>query len=290
MSVEALDHQEIRYRLSKIKEFPPLPTALKRLIEIIHSEVEAPGELESIISYDPSLTVKILSAANSAYYGYREQIKTLPKAMVVMGTAQVKSICIYTLLMGLFSSGRTISAVQREMLWKHAFACSRIAIEVNRKRPWMNVDQAGVMALLHDLGWMVMAAYFSEQFTDIFETSKKKKIPPWYVEAQYGLDHGKLGRYAACRWALPEEFKAVMEFHHAPERDTHFGVDVGVIYLINVLSHSREYPDLVNEKETLVQCRKLYISELEWEECQEVTEGVWPEVEQLWNLLGVEVK
>ena len=31
---------------------------------------------------------------------------------------------------------------------------------------------------------------------------------------------------------------------------------------------------------------RLYISEDEWEEYQESVERIWPEVDQLWNLLG----
>ena len=58
------------------------------------------------------------------------------------------------------------------------------------------------------------------------------------------------------------------------------------MHLVNVLSHSREYPELVNEESTLSHCRDLYISEEEWEEYQESVERIWPEVDQLWNLLG----
>jgi hypothetical protein len=58
------------------------------------------------------------------------------------------------------------------------------------------------------------------------------------------------------------------------------------MHLVNVLSHLREYPELVNEESTLSQCRELYICEEEWEEYQESVERIWPEVDQLWNLLG----
>lgn len=286
MTAIPLEDREVRYRLSKLRDLPPLPTSLKRLLEIIHTEVEVVGELESIVSYDPSLSAKVLSTANSAFYGYRKQVKTMAKAIEVLGTAQVKSICIYTLLMGIFSNGATISEAHRQMLWNHAFACSRIAVEVNRIRSWINLDEAALMGLLHDLGWIVMAAYLGEQFTDIFEIAKKKNIAPWKVETGYGLDHCKLGRYLAFRWALPEEIEAVMEFHHTPERSTSFSPEVGMMYLINVLSHSRDYPELLEEEATLVQCRKLRISEEEWEEYQEVAQRIWPEVEQLWKLLG----
>ncbi len=286
MSINPLDEKEIRYQVSRITELPALPQALKRLIEIIHSEIDTPGELESIIFYDPSLAAKIIMIANSTYYGYRKKVTTLKKAITVIGADQVKSICICTLLMSLVSNQLAISAEHRQKLWKHSFACSRIAAEMTRKRPWMNGDQAAVLGLIHDLGWIVMAAHFTEHFNAIFGTAAKMNIPPWYVEVQYGLQHSQLGKYLACRWALPEEFKAVIEFHHCPENAGSFKTEVKLIHLVNILSHSREYPELAEEEKTLSQCRDLYISEDEWEQYREKVEAMWPEVDQLWSLLG----
>ncbi len=284
MSTILLDDREIRYQVSQIKELPPLPLALRRLIEIIHTEIYTPGELESIISYDPSLVAKILMIGNSTYYGLRGKVDSISKTIAVIGAEQVKSICICTLLMSLLSSGHSISPAHREMLWKHAFSCSRIAMEMTRTRPWMDGDDAALLGLLHDLGWIVMAAYFNQQFVAIFESAERRKVPPWYVEAQYGIEHGKLGRYLACRWALPEVFQAVIEFHHYPQKSRSFSTEVRFIYLVNVLSHLREYPELAYDETTLSQCRDLYISEEEWQEYQESMTDVWPEVDQLWNL------
>ncbi len=286
MFTNPLDEKEIRYQVSQIKELPPLPESLKRLIEIVHSQVDTVGELESIICYDPSLVAKVIMVANSTYYGHRRKVNTVTKAITIVGSDQVKSICICTLLMSLLSNGRVISAAHREMLWKHAFACSRIAAEMTSKRPWMNGAEAAVLGLIHDLGWIVMAAHFNEEFAAIFETAAKKNIPPWYVEAQYGFEHCKLGRHLASRWAFPEEMEAVIAFHHAPEKSKEFKTEVRLMHLVNVLSHLREYPELVNEESTLSHCRDLYISEQEWEDYQERVESIWPEVDQLWSLLG----
>jgi HD-like signal output (HDOD) protein len=287
MSIKPLDEKEISFQVSQIKEIPPLPQSLKRLTEIIHSEIETVGELESIIWYDPSLVAKVIMIANSTYYGYRRQVKTVSKAITVVGADQVKSICICTLLMSLFSNGNVISAAHSEMLWKHAYACSRIAAEMTRKRPWMNGAEAAVLGIVHDLGWIVMATHFNEQFTAIFETAARRDIPPWYVETQYGLEHTQLGKYLAARWALPKEFEAVIEFHHSPERSRCFKTEVRLMHLVNVLGHLREYPELVNEESTLSHCRDLYISEEEWEEHQQSVERIWPEVDQVWSLLGL---
>jgi HD-like signal output (HDOD) protein len=286
MSIRPLDEGEIRYQVSQIKELPPLPLSLKRLIEIIHSETDAPGELESIIRYDPSLVAKVLTCANSSYYGYRRQVKSIPRAVSIIGAEQVRSICICTLLMSLLSEGALINGAQREILWKHAFSSSRIAAEMNKKRPWMNSEEAAALGIIYDIGWILIAAYFNEQFTAILDAAAKRKIPPWYIEMQYGLDHSRLGKYLACRWALPVEFETVIEFHHSPEKSEAFRTEVRLMHLVDILAHSHTYPELLDEESTLAQCRELYISEDEWKEHQESAARILPEVDQLWTILG----
>jgi HD-like signal output (HDOD) protein len=191
MANNPLDENAIRYQIAQIEELPALPQAIKMLIEIIHSEIDTPGELASIIGYDPSLAAKVVMVGNTAYYGYQGRVKTLSKAIAIIGVNQVESICICTLLMNLLSNGRVVSPAHREMLWKHSFASSRIAAEITKRRPWMNGDEPAVFGLIHDLGWIVMAMYFNEQFVAIFE----RNIPPWCVETQYGLAHTLLGSW-----------------------------------------------------------------------------------------------
>ncbi len=286
MLLNSLDEKEIRHYISQIKELPTLARSIKRLIEIILFEIDSPHELESIIGYDQALVAKVLMVANATLYGYRGKVSTLSKAMTVIGYNRVKSICICTLLMSLVSSECVISAAQREMLWKHSFASSKIAVEITRKRPWINAEEAAVLGLIYDIGWLVMAVHFNEQFTAIFETVAKTNAPPWWVEVQYGLSHTQLSKYLATRWVFPEAIKAVIEFHHCPERSRSFKTEVMLIYLVDVLSYSRERPELVNEDITLSHCRRLYISEEEWQEYQQSVERIWPEVDQLWELIG----
>jgi len=286
MSLDRLDENEIRYQISQIKELPLLPQSLKRLIEIIHFQVDNCKELECIIGYDPSLVSKILMVANSTYYGHPWKVKSVSKAIALMGVDHVKSICICTLLMNLLSQGRSINEAHRQMLWKHAFSCSRIASEITRKRPWLDGAEAAVLGLVHDLGWIAMASCFSEQFTAICEAAASKNVPLWYVESHYGLGHSQLGKYLAARWALPDDIKAVIEFHHFPDRCNSFKTEVRLIHIANVLSHSREYPEMMSEETTLRHCRDLYISEDEWLDYQDCLETIFTEVDELWNLLG----
>lgn len=286
MSISPIERKEIRYQISQIKELPPLPQALQRLLDIIYNEVDSSDELVSIIGYDQSLVAKILRIANSTYYGRRGDIRTLSSAIMVIGFSQAKSICLCTLLMGLLSNGAGISAAQRESLWKHSFATSRIASEIAKKRPWVNREEASVLGLIHDIGRLVMAIHFQDEFKSIMEIAAIRKVRSWCVEVQYGLAHTQLGKYLALRWAFPEVFTAVIEFHHSPELSQSHKTEVRLIYLADILSHSREFPELLEDEVTLSNCRELYISEDEWREYQEGLGLIWPEVDELWNLLG----
>jgi putative nucleotidyltransferase with HDIG domain len=285
MSTIPLDEQEIRYQISQIRELPPLPQSLQRLIEIVHNEVESADELESLILYDQALTAKVLKIANSTYYGCRGKIKNISRAIVLIGLDQAKSICLCALFVNLFSNALAIDPLLREQLWKHAFATSRIAVEMSKKRRWLSREDAAVLGLIHDIGYVVMATYFREYYSSILELASSRKCPAWCVEMQVGVSHTQLGKYLASRWAFPEPFQAVIEYHHSPDRSRFHQAEVKLIYLANVLSNSLQFPELLTDEATLCYCGELHISEDEWQEYQEGLELIWPQVDQLWNLL-----
>lgn len=285
MPVCAVNDQEIRYQISQIRDLPPLPQSVQRLIEIIQDEVDCADELESIIGYDQAVAAKVLKVANSSYYGFRKRVKTISRAIVIIGFDQAKSICLCTLLMNFFSNGLQIDPALRERLWKHAFATSKIAAEISKKRPWVPKEEATVLGLFHDIGHLAMAAFFGERFKLIMDMASRRKTPPLCVEMEFGLAHTEVGKYLASRWALPESFQAVIEYHHSPERCDSHKAEIRLIHLADVISNSPYYPHLLTDEATLSYCRDLYISEDEWQEYRNRLEFIRPEVDQLWNLL-----
>lgn len=283
---EPLDQRELRFRVSQIRDIPPLSGALQKLLQIIHEEAGSQKELESVIHLDQALSAKVLKAANSAYYGMRGEIFTLSRAIMVMGFDQAKSLCLCTLLLHLCSKQAPLESSQREKLWKHAFATARIASEIARKRPWISVEKAYVLGLLHDIGRIVLATHFKEHYKAISSIAERKKLPDWYVELQYGLNHATIGKWIAIKWALPEVFQSVIEFHHTPEKCASSRAEAHMIALADILAHAQDDPGPVNDEVTLSHCRELCITEEEWSEHQERMSRIWPEVDQFWTLLN----
>lgn len=285
MCTSPTSDREILYQVSKISELPPLPQSIQRLIEIVQDEVNGPDELESIIGYDQAIAAKVLKIANSSIYGFRKSVRDISRALLIIGFEQAKSICLSSLLMNMFSNTVRIDPELREQLWKHAFTTSRIAVEIAKRRSWISAGEASVLGLIHDIGHLAMAAYFAEQFNSILKTAENRKCPPWFIELQTGFSHAEIGKYLAIRWALPDSFQAVIEFHHSPGRCHEHKAETRLVHIADAISNSPYYPYLMTDEAILASCREIYLSEEDFQECAKKLEYIRPEVDMLWDLL-----
>ena len=84
--MEKNELQKIIY--SKIDELPTLPAVLPKLMSLMEDERSGAAQVADTIASDPALTSKILKVANSAYYGFSQEISSLDKAVsTLLGSA-----------------------------------------------------------------------------------------------------------------------------------------------------------------------------------------------------------
>lgn len=81
--ITAIDYHEIIQK--KIKELPPLPSAVLRLVAIMEDQNSSAEDVTRILSSDPALAGKVLKLANSSFYGLSGEVSTISRA-VVLGT------------------------------------------------------------------------------------------------------------------------------------------------------------------------------------------------------------
>ena len=278
------DYEEIRYRVARIKELPPLMGSLARFLEIIYDQIESQEELEDLIEYDLALSARIMCHANSSCYGMRGKVDTIAQAIETIGFQNAKSLCACTVLTQLYVDKDTLDPDERELFWKHNFATAIMAREIARQRPWISVEKAYVLGMLHDLGRLAIAMYLADHYKLIFTLGQKRSIPTWFTECQYGLTHTAIGKWMAVRWAYPEVVQRVIEFHHAPYQSPSFKFEVKLIFLANALANSKAYPEYLTDKLTLSFLRELYIPEEEWQQSIEKVKEVWLQSDAMWSL------
>lgn len=203
--------------VEQIGQIPTLPSVLIQLMELLNSQDAQPKQIEEIILNDQALTFKILALANSAHYGFRHEIDTVQRAVVAIGFEEVRDICLGAGLMDCLNPKSYDDPEQASQLWLHSLAVaegSRLAAKAGGK---VEPAIAYTGGLLHDLGMVVLAAYFPDHQATLLAYMKKHKVSRLTAEESLDLRHTQIGRALAEHWNLPPVFADIIEGHHQPD-------------------------------------------------------------------------
>jgi HD-like signal output (HDOD) protein len=80
--------------LFKTVKLPVMSEVAHALIRTLHDEDASIAQVRDIIAKDPTLTAKLLRAANSAAMGARREIGSLDNAISMIGMTQVRTLAL----------------------------------------------------------------------------------------------------------------------------------------------------------------------------------------------------
>lgn len=210
----------IRKRLEQsLKELPPLPTAISKVLDETNKAEPDLHRIDEIISGDQALASKVLRIVNSAYYGLSRQVTSVGQAVMILGLQQVRTITLSVGSIAAFSNKGPIDAEGSRRFWEHSFATSSACSILGRK---MNFDRKtlemmATIGILHDIGRMFFFCNFKPTYEKLI--AKALKEGKSYEEAELGFlgeTHAGIGAMIAEKWGLPEEIVQTIKSHEGP--------------------------------------------------------------------------
>ena len=216
-----MDKNELRTKIySKIDELPTLPAVLPKLLGLMESDRSNASDITDAISSDPALTSKILKVANSAYYGFSQEISDLEKAVVLLGFNMVKSLALSIGVIHSLPSGKKSPNFSQEGLWIHSLAVATVMQEFGKR--YGKADDNGylfIIGLLHDIGKVVLDQFFSDLFQQALEEAQNLGKAELHVSERrvIGFDHGEIAAMLLTRWRFPEVISNPIAVHHQTE-------------------------------------------------------------------------
>src|SRR5262249_31133136 len=109
--------------LRQLQELPPLPQTLLHVWQLVDKPTTSQPELARAISLDPALAAGVLKVANSAHYGRAKAVTSVPEAILLLGFAEVKRICMCSVVkVGLLSANTEPAGFDRTLFWRHCLA------------------------------------------------------------------------------------------------------------------------------------------------------------------------
>jgi len=199
-----------------VRYVPTLPTVLSQILALLNKETSSAQELESIIAHDQALSSKVLAVANSAYYGFRHQILTVSRAVVALGFEEIRNICLGASLMGFLHPSSFRNQKAAELLWLHSLTVADAATLIADRLDKNMRDAAFTAGLLHDLGKVVLAAFYPDEVAALKDLMTKENLPYREAEKALDMDHGQVGEALGAHWDLPLQFSEAMGHHHMP--------------------------------------------------------------------------
>lgn len=197
--------------LNNFKEFPAMPNVVMQALNIMKNPDSGTKELGNIISYDQSLSTKVLTLVNSAYYGFSQQITSISRAISLIGMSKAKNIIVAVAMKPMLTNQGD------KELWKHsittAVGCEYLAGYLKIMDP----DDAFVIGFLHDFGKVILKLKDPRLYEKVQTTLNNNPKSVLEIEQTYfGANHCQAGSLMATRWKLPLLVNNAVKYHHVP--------------------------------------------------------------------------
>jgi diguanylate cyclase (GGDEF)-like protein len=204
-------------------QLPTLPGVAVRLLELTKNPETEIRQVIEVINSDPAIAAKILKAANSSFFGLNCEVRTLDRAVPLLGTTVATSLALsFSLSDDAMSRGAV--AEHYQSYWRQSIVQASAAEVLARRRNPALAGEFFLCGLLLDLGRLAMLKTIGRQYLPVLTAScRGRPLVDCETEA-FGFSHVEIGAKLMENWKLPRAMVAAAALHHAPlsklERNT----------------------------------------------------------------------
>ena len=234
--------------LDRAPDILTLPSIINEIMDVISRKNSSATDLTNIIESDPALTTRILTVANSAYYGFVKKISTISHAVVVLGFKEIQNIALGMSVLQMFNrKGSEFS----EQLWRHSFA---VGVGTKMIAQYLNLKIDGkyfVGGLLHDVGKIFISQYMTDTFSKLLDVIEENGNNYSYhvVEKRiFGITHAEVGERLLNSWMFPPDVVNTVAHHHSPVLSTVDPIFTVCVHLADILCTAKGITPLKNRQ------------------------------------------
>jgi putative nucleotidyltransferase with HDIG domain len=229
--------------LKKFTTAKTLPHIAIRLTKLISDDNSTMQDFEKMIKMDPTLVLRILRVANSPYYGLRQKVNSISRAVVVIGINNLRNMIMTDALRNIFKEEQSNVTFSRSRLWLHCAAVSICSQMIMERIFGQNGEDAFLCGILHDIGMIVEDQTAHDLFAKACESYDENSPSIIFCEKKIiGTDHCEIGHLLAKDWQLSAEIQdGIRQHHHLLDQVSPFSM-TGVIqmaeYIVSRLDYS----------------------------------------------------
>jgi len=278
--------QGILDRISAGYSLPALSPVAMRLVRLASVENVTIDDLAEVIEKDPSLTIRLLRLANSAFLCAAGPITTINQAISVMGLNRLRIMALSLSLRDTFPLGK-VGPLDYEEFWKISLYQALLAKALAERLRTCKSDEAFIGGLILEVGILIFYDLLLKGERDVpdLRLQPLKTLLDW-EEEKYGINHRQIGEAVLKYWGFPEEIVACQPYHN-------IGTDTGKVPdLAYICDMSREFSALIRQKSmdwqvSFSKAEDIY--HLEYDILSDILVSVFEEVQEIAASFKVEM-
>jgi HD-like signal output (HDOD) protein len=268
---------ELEKMVTDIGNISTIPITLKKILEILNDDLSTVSDLVKVIEHDQSLATKILAVSNSAFYGFRGQVKSIQNATKILGFDMVRNLAVSV---SLFKPSNDESLKCLKNLWEHSFRVATASGLVAIRTGLAKKEDAFLAGLITDLGRVLLYQIYGEKYLKLSTEAGAELLKK--EEEVFGASHSTVGRWFASSYKFQKECVLSIDAHHEPERylsNYHAGSlqIIPIVYLADLLisnGHKGFEFDLTASPKHAEIMRTIYIDKAGLKEIEEDLSGL----------------
>jgi diguanylate cyclase (GGDEF)-like protein len=198
----------------KLRSLPTLPAVAVELLQLCQDPEVDLSRIAARLEQDPALAARLLRVANSAFYSGGAEVKTVKRAVSMLGS---NSVVTLALSFSLVSAVRGLKGFDHAAFWRRALL-SGLAGRCLARRTEQDADELFLAALFQDLGMLALNAAFPDYGQLVSETTGDHARLERREEELLNVTHPEVGGWLADHWRLPGYLGTAALASHDPRR------------------------------------------------------------------------
>src|SRR5438477_9698701 len=157
----------IRERITDSANLPTLPAAAMYILQLANDDTTDMGQLAATIEKDPALSLKVLKAVNSPFYGIPQKVSTVSQAVVLLGLHAVKALVLGFTLLNSVKAKK--GGFDHLAFWRRSMYAAAAARIIAGKTIMGRQEDCFVAALLMDIGTLLLDQLLGTQYDELCE-------------------------------------------------------------------------------------------------------------------------
>jgi putative nucleotidyltransferase with HDIG domain len=213
-----LGNERLQLLSSQMDSIPSLPDIYQQMMSELQKDESSVHQVGELIAQDLGMTAKVLQLVNSSYFGLPVHVSDAAHAAALLGLNLLKPLVLTAGIFRQLQDSRIPIHLLEEIL-DHSMAVGCLARKLAEAEGASVelADNAMLAGVLHDIGKIVLADNFTEEYISLEETAGQICMPLRIAEVdRYGATHASVGGYLLSLWGLPHDIMEAVTYHHDP--------------------------------------------------------------------------